>query len=215
MKRKDGKPIFKKFISKEVLDKLYNKKFLRVHQIADKLKVNVKTITRYMNIHQIPRRHKNWDGYKRIGFSGRHHTLEVKKKMREGAQENPMKFSFWSGKKNPEHSKWVKEFYKKHPEKHPLRILARNGRVSKPQKELFFILKQIYSNAKLNYKIPNTSRFADVGIPSLKIDYEYDEPYWHQDKKQDSIRDKELKKEGWQTIRINEKALNQLLVRRA
>ena len=42
-------------------------------------------------------------------------------------------------------------------------------------------------------------RFPDIGIPSLKIDIEYDGSYWH-DKEKDKIRQKKLEGVGWLCI---------------
>lgn len=100
----------------------------------------------------------------------------------------------------------VKELYLKYPERHPNFILAKQGKISKPQIELFNKLKQEFPDAELNYPIitKQRTRFADVGIPSLKIDYEYDGSYWHQNKEKDRIRDEEIKEVGWKIIRIGD-----------
>lgn len=108
--------------------------------------------------------------------------------------------------KNPEHSLRMKKFYRKHPEKHLNRIvLSKKGRgyISAPQRKLFKIIKNRFPDAELEYpiKTKDTIRFADIGIPSLNIDIEYDEEFWHKDK-DDSKRDNELKAVGWSTIRI-------------
>ena len=82
--------------------------------------------------------------------------------------------------------------------------------ISKPQKELFCLLKQIFSDAQLEYpiKTSKTCRFADIGVPSLKIAFEYDGTYWHEKRKiEDSQRDKELAEVGWVTFRINNESL--------
>jgi len=47
-------------------------------------------------------------------------------------------------------------------------------------------------------------RYADVGIPSLKLAYEYDEPYWHKDKKAEAKREAEFEKIGWNIVHITD-----------
>ena len=84
-------------------------------------------------------------------------------------------------------------------------------KASKPQKELFELLKQIFPDAQLDYliKTKRSWRFADIGIPSFKFDFEYDGYFahdWHTTKK-DKCRDKELAEVGWVTFRISKDAL--------
>ena len=80
---------------------------------------------------------------------------------------------------------------------------SRRARISKPQKLLYELIKQIFPEAQMEYRIKtkNTFRFADIAIPSLKIDIEFDGEYWH-DKEYDRLRDLELQEVGWRTIRI-------------
>lgn len=71
---------------------------------------------------------------------------------------------------------------------------------SKPQVELFNLIKEIYSDAELNYQILNYS--VDIVIPELKICFEYDGSYWHQGKEEsDKKRQKEIELLGWRFIR--------------
>ena len=118
---------------------------------------------------------------------------------------------FIKGKKNPKLSKFKKELYKSNPELHPNRIMAKRflkgtkGFISKPQAELFLLIKEKYSEAKLEYpiKTKHSIRFADIAIPSLKIDIEYDGSFWHQNKTLDNLRTKHLNEIGWKVIRFN------------
>ncbi len=102
-------------------------------------------------------------------------------------------------------SKLKKEFFKKHPEKHPNYICGQNGFISKPQYELYLLVKSKFPEAELEYPIQTkySLRFADIAIPSLKLDIEYDGGNWH-NKKLDDLRDKHLKEIGWKTIRFKE-----------
>jgi len=71
---------------------------------------------------------------------------------------------------------------------------------SKPQVELFNLIKEIYPTAILNYPIMNYS--IDIVIPELKIAFEYDGSYWHKDKEEyDQKRQKEIEDLGWKFIR--------------
>jgi very-short-patch-repair endonuclease len=90
-------------------------------------------------------------------------------------------------------------------------LLSSTTRISKPQKELFYFLKQIFPDAQLEFLVrtKKTYRFADIGIPSLKLDFEYDGERWHDINRieKDEQRDKELAEIGWATFRINKSSL--------
>jgi very-short-patch-repair endonuclease len=115
-----------------------------------------------------------------------------------------------------EHRKNLALSRKKSPKvaKHLRDILHQIPRISKPQKELYFLLKQIFGDATLEYPIQTKDawRFADIGVPSLKLDFEYDGKHWHENKKErDDKRDKELAEVGWVTFRVNSEILKVLL----
>lgn len=78
--------------------------------------------------------------------------------------------------------------------------------ISKPQIELYKIVKQLYPDAILNHQIRTNVgvRYADVAIPSLKMDIEYNAPYWHQDYKKDWDRTQELKEIGWSVFVVED-----------
>ena len=81
------------------------------------------------------------------------------------------------------------------------RNLLRNlKRISKPQKQLFELVKSIYKDAELEYGIDG-KYYLDIFIPSLNLDIEYDGSYWHQDEEKDNVRDVYLKNKGIQIIR--------------
>ena len=88
-------------------------------------------------------------------------------------------------------------------------------KVSKPQKMLFDIIKNIYPQAELEYnkvvKLDGSPLFLDIAIPDLKIDIEYDGIYWHdinnkkhvkKAKMNDKERDKYLTGLGWKVYRF-------------
>jgi len=70
---------------------------------------------------------------------------------------------------------------------------------SKPQVELFQIIKKLYPDAILNYQCMNFS--IDIAIPTLKVAIEYDGSYWHQNKNKDLIRQQIIEKRGWKFLR--------------
>ena len=101
-----------------------------------------------------------------------------------------------------------KEELKHHPERWLNAKLARLGKATKPQLQLFNIVRQKFPDAQLNYRIPNTRRFADIGIPSEKLDIEFDGEYWHKDKDADAIRDKEIVSARWAILHTRQHHLD-------
>jgi len=67
--------------------------------------------------------------------------------------------------------------------------------------ELLQLVRKIFPQAIMEYPIYDYC--VDIAIPNLKIAVEYDGSYWH-DKKKDNIRDKLLKKMGWETLRFED-----------
>lgn len=88
--------------------------------------------------------------------------------------------------------------------------------ISPPQMKLYQLLIKIFPDAEMEYKIGGRKnktgyrvRFADIAIPSLKIDFEYDGQYSHGNRSfSDEIRDEELINQGWRTIRITKDILH-------
>jgi hypothetical protein len=158
---------------------------------------------------------------------GNKHTLghrlteEHKQRIREGCK------GINTGKRPPFSEEWRKKLGdasrgKKRPftveHKQHLALVHKElwnrQRVSKPQKELFELLKQVFPDATLELPIKTlyTYRFADIGIPSIKFDFEYDGEFWHKKERllKDADRDKELAQVGWATFRINSSILKEL-----
>lgn len=98
-----------------------------------------------------------------------------------------------------------KKYFKSHPKAYEktirqlLSVVAR--RPSKPELELFNVVKTEFPNekVKMNHLVKTKAgnKFVDVAIPRLKLGFEYDEPYWHQDKKGDILRHHLIENEGW------------------
>lgn len=75
--------------------------------------------------------------------------------------------------------------------------------VSKPQLQLYELLKKYYKNCELNYLEGHCFLDCFVLIDNIKIDIEYDGFYWHKDKKnKDRKRDEFLKSKGYKILRI-------------
>ncbi len=109
------------------------------------------------------------------------------------------------GKAHPKYGyKHTKEFCKMHSERMlnggAAYSLSFIKNPSKPQVELFDLVKLLYSSAILNYSSLNRS--IDIAIPDKNIAIEYDGSYWHQNRKEsDKIRQKELENVGWKFLR--------------
>lgn len=134
-------------------------------------------------------------------FFGKHHSEESNEKNRKkhlGKHFSPAT-EFKVGHKE------FKEIQNKRLKKSG----SSNGkRISFPQKILFNIIKEKYSDAELEYRIGY--RFADIAIPSLNLDIEYDGQYWHKNKLKDSERDNELLNLEWKTIRVDKYILQSI-----
>jgi hypothetical protein len=74
---------------------------------------------------------------------------------------------------------------------------------SKLQMETYDLVKELYSNAILNYSCLNYS--IDVAIPDLKVAIEVDGSYWHQDKERDLKRQNKIEEQGWRVLRYKDK----------
>ena len=98
------------------------------------------------------------------------------------------------------------KFYEENPEKHPNRIMAKKGFISKPQQKMYKLIKNVYSTAEIEYPVKTKigTKYIDVAIPELKIAIEYDGEYWHKgNEKQDKIRQKAIEQQGWEVLRFD------------
>lgn len=139
---------------------------------------------------------KEWNDKVSESLKGRSPSLETIEKIRKSVSgKTPTKET------RRKMSASRRAFLETHPEMHPNRLVKR---ISEPQRELFHIVRKMFKEAELEYpiKTEETLRFADIGIPSLKVDVEFDCEYWHDDK-EDMKRDAELASIGWSTIRID------------
>lgn len=75
-------------------------------------------------------------------------------------------------------------------------------RTSKPQIELYNLLKTNFPGVKLNSTMGPYNLDCELIIDNVKIDVEYDGAFWHQNKSHDNQRDGFLKKNGYKILRI-------------
>jgi hypothetical protein len=196
------------------------KQKLREHMIGNKFwlgKHHTEETKKKIGLCSKGRHHKS-------SLLGRHLSEEHKQRIRLGCK------GINTGKRSPFSEEWRRKLglaskgkkrtftpeWKKHLCIAQKEMSARI-RISKPQKELFEFLKQIFPDATLEYPIQTkeTFRFADIGIPSLQIDFEYDEKYWHEKRKdKDQKRDEELAKIGWITFRVTEESLKRIITQK-
>ena len=79
---------------------------------------------------------------------------------------------------------------------------ATGSTISKPQRKLYELLKEYYTNTQLEVPCDRCSLDCVVSIDNIKIDVEYDGWYWHQDKQRDRRRDNFVKSKGYKILRI-------------
>lgn len=135
----------------------------------------------------------------RIEIFKKSRTPELYIKMVETRRKN--KSYIVSKERKEKQRKAMKNFFDVHPEKHPNRRMA-NRKYLFSQTRLFNWIKEKFPDAVMEYRIFPTRRFADIAIPSLKIDIEFDGKRWHKENN-DEIRDIEINKIGWNILRFD------------
>jgi hypothetical protein len=141
--------------------------------------------------------------------NGSHHTEESKQKMSLAHKGRVVSFE-----ERQRCSINSKNAWKNASDEKQFKMLHHYVRISYPQQELYLFLKQLFPDATLEYSIKTEKayRFADIGIPSLKIDFEYDGysgKHGH-NPEYDKRRDLELANLGWITFRVNYQILKKL-----
>ena len=162
------------------------------------------------------------------GFSGKKHSDESKRKISDSkkgkklTEEHKQKISSgvrgkgMFGKKHSEETKRkIRESLKKSGANERSRIYMLNGgsshassfirNPSKPQVELFNLVKQIDICPILNFAVKEVNKCIDIALPHRKIAIEYDGSYWHQDEEKDKQRQKEIESLGWKFIRYRDR----------
>jgi very-short-patch-repair endonuclease len=135
----------------------------------------------------------------RVDMLKKSHTPETWKKMVETRRRN--KSYIVSNEAKEKQRKSMQVLYEKYPEKHPNRRMA-NRKSLFSQTRLFNWIKKRCPEAIMEYRIEGTRRFADIAIPSKKIDIEFDGKRWH-NKEEDDKRDSEIRRVGWNVIRFD------------
>ena len=159
-------------------------------------------------------------------FYGKRHSNKTKNKI----SNIRIKLGLARGKNNPlfgkghteetrrKQSSIRKEFFMKYPEKHINSLIVKNykkqknkkgGYISKKQGEIYELIKLKFPDAQLNYPIKTEKDlyFADIGIPSKRLDIEYDCWYWH-NKEKDEKRDANIINSGWKVLRLKDKDID-------
>jgi very-short-patch-repair endonuclease len=142
-------------------------------------------------------------------FYQKKHTKDTRNKIKDSWTEErkqAAKIDMLNGK-----AKYVHSFKDMDAHKIKMSEMCKNGHAawmnkfiqnpSKPQKKLYEMVLFLCPYAVLNYPCLNYS--IDIAIPFLNLAIEYDEPYWHQNKKADKKRQKDLEQEGWKFIRFD------------
>lgn len=107
----------------------------------------------------------------------------------------------YKGQVRPESSIQKKEFYRLHPEKHPNHIINKKGHRTDIEKKMYDALLKEKIEFKEQYHLEKY--WIDFALPEFKIAIECDGVYWH-NKEKDKIRDEELLKVGWKTLRFTD-----------
>lgn len=81
---------------------------------------------------------------------------------------------------------------------------------SKPQVELYNRIKELFPSAILNYPFYPFNYSLDVAIPELKIWFESDGSYYHQDKEKDLKRQIKIEVLGWKCIRYKANSVREV-----
>jgi hypothetical protein len=186
LSKKGNKYCLGRVLSEETKKKIGDANRGKVH--TEEFKKKISQVTRGEN-NPMFGKHRSDELKKRLSDAqkgntyrlGKYHTVESKLKMSEGH-------------KNLENIERLKSYLIKKP--------------SKPQLKLFEIIKNNFPDKEvvMEYKIKTKEgySFIDVAIPNLKIGFEYDEPYWHQDKIKDIRRHDLLRSQGWRVIHFSD-----------
>jgi len=174
-----------------------------------KLTINAHKKTKEMwsaGTHPLVSYYKNHDVWNKGLTKDTHLSIKKISEQRKG-KNNPIHKMTLETKRirREKYMKWLIE----NPDKHPNRIMAQKGFISKPQKEMYYTILEHYDDAELEYPIRTKSglKFIDVAIPSKKIAFEFNGKYWHKDYNKDLIRQQAIVNEGWVVLSFNEDSI--------
>lgn len=138
-------------------------------------------------------------GDKHFNYGG-HLSEEWKEKIGESIGKQWENGAYDEAYDSPEY----KEKARNHLENQRLQGLLNIRKPTKPQIRLFEVIKLKYPEEEVMMECPIKTkegvRLIDVAIPHLRIGFEYDEPYWHQNKEYDQKRHQLIEAEGWKLI---------------
>lgn len=96
------------------------------------------------------------------------------------------------------------------PDKHPNRIMARNGFISSLEKRVMCSLDRL--GIAYEHQHPIGRFFADFALPKYGLVIEVDGEYWHsKNPEKDLARQKEIESLGWKVVRFPEKMIKSKL----
>ena len=181
----------------------------------------------YFSTKTISEKHKQQN---RLAILGRKDSLETKKKkaLSKFGDQNPAKrlevrLKISNTLKRKYKNGEIKSSFQDEKIKNKLRKINSKrmkdnnswkyaSRPSKQQLELYYLIKEKYPEAELEYaiKTKHSWRFADIAIPSLKLDIEFDGDYWHglRNGDYDKTRDRHLNEVEWIVIRFNKDTIH-------
>lgn len=108
-----------------------------------------------------------------------------------------------TGRKNPDHSKRMKKYFKENPDKHINAKLAKKSKgngYTYIEKLLCEYLAEINVCAKFNHRVG--SKWVDFAVVDKMIAIEADGEFWHSDIEKEKKRDSYLKERGWEVLHI-------------
>jgi hypothetical protein len=132
---------------------------------------------------------------------------QIKESLRKFYSDpNNRKMASVAQKKSFKEKPWLAENQRKYMlDGGALKALMGNNNPSKPQIEFFNLVKECgYDTVIMNYPIYDLNILLDIAIPELKIDFEYDGSYWHQNEESDNQRDDNLKRLKWEVYRFRD-----------
>ncbi len=146
-----------------------------------------------------------------VGMKGKHHSEESKLKMSKSLVGN----GFIGRKHSEESIKKMNETRIKRGVYERTKNRMLNGgsahansfvkNPSKPQLELFNLVKIIDIFPVLNFAVKEVNKCIDIALPTRKIAIEYDGSYWHKDEEKDKQRQKQIESLGWKFIRYRDR----------
>lgn len=116
----------------------------------------------------------------------------------------------WTDELRKRQSEQKKDYYKKHPDKHPNALVAGIlGKMTYPEKLTAEYLSKHNIEAKHNwyFKTDKFTRYIDFYIEKYKLFIEVDGEYWHKDKEKDINKDKDALANGYITLRLKPKTV--------